>query len=111
MAHATSHTDATRASVSVDDDRVNNVNVQRESSSENAPLRGSYASATRVNRVPDDVIPVTGENALPNRPLTVYFQPRYFLLPDDLNKKMLFFPVMLFLFTTNLWLCKMLTAL
>ena len=84
MAHATLHTDATRASVSVDDDRVNNVNVQRESSSENAPLRGSYASATRVNRVPDDVIPVTGENALPNRPLTVSFQPRYLLRGCDI---------------------------
>lgn len=80
---ATLHTDATRASVSVDDDCVNNVNVQSESSSANAPLRRSYASATRVNRVLDDVIPVTGENVLPNRPLTVCFQPRYFLPACD----------------------------
>ena len=83
MADATSHTDATRASVSVDDDRVNNVNIQSESSSGNAPLRRSYASATRVSRVLDDVIPVTGENVLPNRPLTVSFQPRYFLPACD----------------------------
>ena len=64
-------------------DRVNDVNVQSESSSGNAPLRGSYASATRVNRVPDDVLPVTGENVLPNRPLTVSFQPRSFLPACD----------------------------
>ena len=82
-ADAISHTDATRASVSVDDERGNNVIVQSGSSSGNAPLPGSYASVTRVNRVPDDVIPVTGENALPNRPLTVSFQPRYFLPACD----------------------------
>ena len=83
MANATTHTDATRASVSGCDDRVNNVNVQSESSSGNVPLPGSYASATRVNRVLDDVIPVSGENVLPNRPLTVSFQPRYFLPACD----------------------------
>ena len=30
---------------------------------------------------------------------------------DDLNKRMLFFPIMLFLFMTNLWRSKMLTVL
>ena len=51
------------------DDRVNDVNVQSESSSGNAPLRGSYASATCVNRVLDDVLPFTGQNVSQNRPL------------------------------------------
>ena len=53
------------------------MNVQSESSSENAPLRESYAA--RANRVPDDIIPVSGENVLPNRPLTVSFQPYSYL--------------------------------
>ena len=49
-----------------------------------APLRGSYASATRGNNVEltrnDNLDP---ENALPSRPFTVYFHPRYYVPSHD----------------------------
>ena len=62
------------------------VSARCESSSGNTPLRGSYAAVTRVpdvSTVPDVHVPSTGENALPNRPLSVSFQPRYFLPASD----------------------------
>ena len=63
-----------------------NVSVRCESSSENAPLRGSYAAVAGANRgslaVNDDVIAVS-ENCLPTRPLTVSFQPQHFLPACD----------------------------
>ena len=62
-----------------------NVSARCESSSETAPLRGSYADVASVHRTSvavDDVSHVT-ENSLPTRPLTVSFQPRYFLPACD----------------------------
>ena len=55
------------------------VSARCKSSSETAPLRGSYADVASVHRTSvavDDVINVS-ENSLPTRPLTVSFQPRY----------------------------------
>ena len=55
------------------------VSARRESSSENAPLRGRYAAVAGVNRSSVDV----SDNSLPTRPLTIFFQPRYFLPACD----------------------------
>ena len=71
---------------SAQDSVVDDASLRCESFFENAPLRGIYASVARVSGVStaDDVaVPSTGENVLPNRPLSVSFQPRYFLLPSD----------------------------
>ena len=58
------------------------VSTQAESSTENAPVRGSYADVAGANRnsvaAVDDVITVS-DDSLPTRPLTVSFQPRFFL--------------------------------
>ncbi|KAK2546823.1 Zinc finger CCHC domain-containing protein 3 [Acropora cervicornis] len=62
-----------------------NVSARCESSSEAAPVRESYADVASVHRnsvAVDDVINVS-ENSLPTRPLTVSFQPRYFLPACD----------------------------
>ena len=62
-----------------------NVSARCESSSETAPRQGSYADVASVHRpsvAVDDVSNVT-ENSLPTRPLTVSFQPRYFLPACD----------------------------
>ena len=62
-----------------------NVSARCESSSETAPRQGSYADVASVRRTSvavDDVINVT-DNSLPTRPLTVSFQPRYFLPACD----------------------------
>ena len=58
--------------------------VREENRSENhsvvTPPRGSYAAAARDLNVQPNVDP---ENVLPSRPLSVYFQPRYFLPARD----------------------------
>ena len=62
-----------------------NVSARCESSSEAAPVQESYADVAGVhcNSVAvDDVINVS-ENSLRTRPLTVSFQPRYFLPAFD----------------------------
>ena len=63
-----------------------NVSARGESSSENAPLRGSYAAVAGVNCVTsavDDQVNAVAENSLPTRPLTVSFQPQQFLPACD----------------------------
>ncbi|XP_044170611.1 uncharacterized protein LOC122954627 [Acropora millepora] len=63
-----------------------NVSARGESSSENAPLRGSYAAVAGVNRVTsavNDQVNAVAENSLPTRPLTVSFQPQQFLPACD----------------------------
>ena len=79
--------DATVASAANDIDAVfEDVRARGESSSGNTPPRGSYASVSRVPVVPvvpDVDVPSSGENVLPCRPLSVSFQPRYFLPAGD----------------------------
>ena len=72
------------ASTSALENTRENVVDQASSLDVSAPLRGSYASATRGNNVEltrnDNPDP---ENTLPSRPFTVYFHPRYYVPSHD----------------------------
>ena len=71
-------------SVSVLSENVESVHVENlENHRVVTPLRGSYASAARDPNAPHVTANVDPENALPSQPLSVYFQPRYFLPARD----------------------------